>query len=255
MWTLAFAFWVAFKTLAWIQAGSRRPRGSRLAAYLLWPGMDAATFHPKLASRPTHFSVVSAAGILPAAARTFLGAGLLLAAARLPIPTLAAGWLGMTGLILTLHFGLFDLLALFWNRLGVPVRRIMDAPWRSHHLSEFWGKRWNRGFSDVARWAVFQPVARRLGLPAAILAGFAFSGIVHEAVLSLPAGGGFGGPLLYFLIQGSGICLLRRSRPRLRPDTRRVLTALVLIGPVFWLFHPPFLEKVFVPFLLCFLGE
>jgi alginate O-acetyltransferase complex protein AlgI len=49
----------------------------------------------------------------------------------------------MVGLILTLHFGLFQILALFWQRLGVAAEPIMKAPLRATSLGEFWGKRWN----------------------------------------------------------------------------------------------------------------
>ncbi len=246
MWTLAVVLWAAFKILAWNQAAEDRPRGWRLAAYFLWPGMDARAFSSRTLRTPRP---PISTPVWPALLSITAGLVLLGAAAHAQNPTLAAGWLAMTGLILSLHFGSFDLLAAAWNRAGFPVRPLMDAPWRSSNLAEFWGRRWNRGFSDVARFALFQPLARRLGPAAGTMAGFAFSGLLHEIVLSLPARGGFGGPLLYFLIQGSAVCLLHRRGSCLSPALNRVIAGVIVLAPAFLLFHPPFLERVLLPFL------
>jgi alginate O-acetyltransferase complex protein AlgI len=114
----------------------------RSVAYLLaWPGMDADAF-------------LNPSQIVPAPAlskwlwaflETILGILLLWAVAR-SVPKhdpLIQGWIGMVGLILTLHFGLFQILALFWQRLGVAAEPIMKARLRATSLGEFWGKRWN----------------------------------------------------------------------------------------------------------------
>ncbi|HUF61681.1 MAG TPA: MBOAT family protein [Verrucomicrobiales bacterium] len=246
MWALAITLWVAFKFLAWLQAAENRPRAWRLAAYFLWPGMDARAFSsPSIQTPRRHDFSPWRSALL----RAFAGLILLGTAAQGAGHPLAAGWLAITGLILTLHFGSFDLLAAAWNRAGIPVRPLMDAPWRSRNLAEFWGRRWNRGFSDVARFAVFQPLARRLGPATGTMAGFAFSGLLHELVLSLPARGGFGGPLLYFLIQGAAVCALRHRGAALPPVLDRFLTGVIVLAPAFLLFHPPFLERVLLPFL------
>jgi predicted DCC family thiol-disulfide oxidoreductase YuxK len=137
------------------------------------------------------------------------------------------GWAGMVGLVLMLHFGLVQC-----------VTPIMNAPLRARSVSEFWGRRWNRAFSEMMRPLVFEPVATRWGAKAAMFAVFGVSGILHELVISLPAGGGYGLPTGYFLIQAFGL--------RVRS---RVLTWVVVAGPVYWLFHPPFVERVIKPMM------
>lgn len=82
---------------------------------------------------------------------------------------------------------------------------------------------------------------------------FLTSGLLHDFVISLPARAGFGLPTAYFLLQGFGI-LLERSPLSIRlelqrPARGRLLVALFTIGPAFWLFHPPFVERVILPFL------
>ena len=82
---------------------------------------------------------------------------------------------------------------------------------------------------------------------------FVVSGLVHDAVISIPAGGGWGLPTLYFVIQGVGV-LFERSRLGKRLGTRRgvigwLFCATVTLGPVFLLFHRHFLERVVVPML------
>ena len=56
----------------------------------------------------------------------------------------------MLGLILLLHFGSFELIALFWQSRGVNAKPIMSAPLRATSLAEFWGKRWNLGFRQFS---------------------------------------------------------------------------------------------------------
>ena len=106
------------------------------------------------------------------------------------------------------------------------------------------GARWNRAFSDVARIALFRPLVRRLGVAGGTLAGFLASGMAHEIVISLPAGGGYGLPTAYFLIQGLAV-LLQRRHPRL---FGRAFTWLAFLGPSPLLFHPAFLTILHPPF-------
>ena len=160
-----------------------------------------------------------------------------------PHSALLAGWLGMTGIILVLHFGVFKCLGLVWRALGIPATPLMRAPICSRSLSEFWGRRWNTGFSIPARRYLMEPIARKFGTVAGLLAVFLVSGLVHELVISVPAGAGYGLPTLYFLIQAGALIVERKT------GANRFLTILTVAAPAFVLFHPPFVHCVIIPFL------
>jgi len=75
----------------------------------------------------------------------------------------------------------------------------------------------------------------------------------RRRALSLPAGGGYGGPTVYFLLQAAAIFIERSTfgkRLGLARGLRgRVFALLVLVGPAFLLFHPPFVHAIVVPFV------
>jgi alginate O-acetyltransferase complex protein AlgI len=255
MWTLALALYLGFKWFTWrrARAAGVAASASRAAAYLLlWPGMDAHTFlDPSLRpARPARTNW------LTAAAQLLLGALLLWAVARQPVvgSGLLRGWIGMLGLILLLHFGLFQLLALFWQARGVWAPPIMRSPLLAASLAELWGERWNLAFRQLSHVILFGPLRGRVGAGRAALVAFLASGLIHELVISLPAGDGFGLPIGYFLLQWIGI-LLQRSWRRGRSDVTdrrlgRVFTMAWAGAPAFWLFHPPFVTRVFLPFMV-----
>jgi alginate O-acetyltransferase complex protein AlgI len=252
MWGLAVALFAGFKWLTWWPV-RREAAGTtwrrRLGYLLAWPGMDARSFlsDQQQVVRP------GADQWAAAASKTALGAVLLWGVARYVADPTAAAWCGLLGLILVLHFGLLHLLALAWQRAGVPAQPLMDRPLASRSLSEFWGKRWNSGFRQLSFEYLFQPALPWLGRAGATLLTFAFSGLLHDLVISVPAGGGFGLPTAYFLLQGCGV-LLERS-----PFGRRLglgggwrgwtFAALCTALPAYWLFHPPFVSRVALPFL------
>ena len=252
MWTLATAIYAGFKwsTLASALAEGLRPVSPwRPWLYLLfWPGMDANGF---LAAPPPPRPAWRS--WLRAGLKTLLGAGLLWAVARAFGEGRLAGWIGMAGLVFLLHFGSFDLLALFWQRQGIDAPPLMRAPVLASSLGEFWGRRWNSGFRDLVFGLWFTRLKRRLGARGAILGLFLVSGVIHDLVISLPAGAGFGLPTAYFALQGTGLLAehargstLARWRGRWQG---RAWTWLVVAGPVFWLFHPPFVRRVILPFM------
>jgi hypothetical protein len=86
-----------------------------------------------------------------------------------------------------------------------------------------------------------------------MLATFFASGLVHELVISVPAGGGYGLPTGYFVLQGLGVAGERSGVGRflgLGQGWRGwVFMIAVTAGPAFWLFPPPFVHNVILPML------
>lgn len=209
--------------------------------------MDVRPFAAKPATPPN-----PSANILPGLIKAALGAILLWGIAPL-FHGLLSGWIGMTGLVLILHFGLFHLLAAFWNSRGVPVEPIMNRPLQSQSLAEFWGARWNRAFNELMFYFVFRPTAPRTGTIVATLVVFLVSGLIHDLVISVPARGGYGLPTAYFLIQGFALLLQRTPQARraqLHTAWRgRLITFAVLVLPLPLLFHAPFIQRVILPFM------
>ena len=253
MWMLAFAIFIALKWTTWWKARNHVPHSAaRSLAYLLaWPGMDAETF---LDSRAQPASP-ELKNWLWAFVKTLLGIFLLwVLARRLPeTQPLAQGWIGLLGLIFLLHFGSFHLIALFWQARGVAAQPIMSNPIASKTLSEFWGKRWNLGFRQLAYDLIFRPLHKKIGPAASSLLVFLFSGLIHDLVISLPARAGYGLPTTYFLAQGFGVILERSTFGRKLGLQQGlpgwIFLFVVAAGPVFWLFHPPFVLRVILPFM------
>lgn len=253
MWVLSFAIYLSLKWLTWWRARSRiaHPAWRSVAYLLAWPGMDADAF----LDAKQHVRPPAPSTWLWATFETILGAILLWFVPR-SIPQeqpLLRGWIGMTGLMLLLHFGTFQIVALLWQSFGVDAESIMSAPLRSTSLGEFWGKRWNLGFRQLAHELIFRPLYRRLGPDRAGFLVFAISGLIHDLVISLPARGGYGLPTLYFLLQGAGVTV-ERSRFGKRLGLGRggrgwAFMAVFLSVPVFGLFHPWFVLRVILPFM------
>ena len=283
MWALSASIFAGFKWLTWWRATSpfssenspspavqdspsrfrggskillplkgRAGRGWRSLAYLvLWPGMDAITFLNPTARPATPVLREWVA----AALKTLVGASLFWGAARLAAPAslLASGWIGLLGLIFLLHFGSFHLVSLAWRTVGIQARPIMDSPIRAASLSELWRRRWNLAFHVLARDLVVGVARNRFGAVGATLLAFAASGLLHDLVISVPDRGGYGLPTAYFLLQGIGI-LFERSPLGTRLGLRsglcgRIYVLVVAGAPAFWLFHPPFVLRVIVPFM------
>lgn len=254
MWLLSIAIFFGCKWQTWFSASAARANASvlRNLGYLfLWPGMDAEEFLSAdgVGKRPT---ITEWFGAL---SKTIAGITLVIVAARNleRMPSLLCGWTAMLGLILFLHFGTFHFVALLWQSAGVNAEPIMRSPLSSTSLGEFWGKRWNIGFRELSHGLVFQPVRQISGLVPATLAAFLASGLIHDFVISFPARSGYGLPTAYFLLQGVGL-LLERSRVGRRlglgHGARGWFFVLLIVGaPAFFLFHPPFVERVIVPFV------
>jgi D-alanyl-lipoteichoic acid acyltransferase DltB (MBOAT superfamily) len=128
----------------------------------------------------------------------------------------------------------------------------MNRPLAADSLVDFWSRRWNLAFRDAAALLIFRPLARRWGATIALAGTFLASGLFHEVVISLPARGGYGLPTIYFLIQFAGTIIQRHFISRDNSHWHlptRLTTALVILTPLPLLFHPPFCERVIIPFL------
>jgi alginate O-acetyltransferase complex protein AlgI len=248
MWLLAWSVFLACKLVTWheVAGGSDVTPGRTLAYLFAWPGMDGAFLK--------HAPGTGRTPVSRGAIRVVTGVALIWVVARL-IPAdqeMLRGWVGLVAAVLLLHFGLFDLLAWFWQRRGIDAQPLMDAPARSRSLAEFWGRRWNRGFHRLAEMFVFRRMAA-LGTRGAMAMTFLASGLVHDLVISLPARGGYGLPTAYFLIQAIGLAVERSRIGRtvgLRRGVRgRVYTLAVITLPLPLLFHGRFVTHVFLPFM------
>jgi alginate O-acetyltransferase complex protein AlgI len=250
MWLLAATLFFACKWATWWPYRNVVSARRSAAFLMLHPGMDATSFlfGPNVAPPP-------AVEWMLTGAKTAAGVALLwlLPRAVPPFHPLMASWLGMIGLALCLHFGVLHATTLLWRANGIDAELLMRRPARSRSLADFWGRRWNTGFRHLTHEFVFRPLTPRIGATSATAVTFLASGVIHDLVISLPARGGFGLPTLYFLIQFVGL-LIERTRPlrgafSRHPIIGRVYTAVFTIAPLPMLFHPPFIHRVFLPFL------
>lgn len=216
-----------------------------LAFAALWPGMRPAPFHG-LGSGPRH-----GAGELALRGLRNLACGVALVplAGRLGRTghELPAFLLGLPGISLATHFGLFNLAAGGLRRAGVDVGALFRNPPASRSLSEFWGRRWNRAFSEMTSIAVHRPLRARLGNRAAIPIAFLFSGALHELAISVPVRAGWGGPLGYFALHALAMALERRLT--LEGTAARLWTLAWIVLPLPLLFHAAFRADVVAPLL------
>lgn len=254
MWLLSFAMLAGCKWLVWRRALiPKTPWWRHLAFWFAWPGLNPQEFLGAERLPPTRRPLPAEWGF--ATLNALMGATLFWGAARL-VPAaqeMLRGWIGMAGLVLMLHFGSLHLLSCFWRARGVNASPLMNSPLASTRVSEFWGKRWNTAFRDLTHRFLFRPLTNRLGIAWATLIGFLFSGLVHELVISLPAGAGYGGPTLFFLIQSIALLIERAPFGRAMGLGRgwrgQLFTLLVVALPARALFHPPFIREIILPFM------
>lgn len=254
MWLLSFAILVGCKWLVWRRTPVvGAPVWLHLGYLVAWPGLNPKAFLSSHQQTPPRLSEWGFATLnLLMGMALFWGARYLVPAGQ----ELLLGWLGMTGLVLMLHFGSLHLLSCFWRAIGINAYSLMNTPLASVRVSEFWGKRWNTAFRDLTHRFLFRPLTNRFGVVWATLIGFLFSGLVHEMVISLPAGGGYGGPTIFFLIQAVAM-LFERSQFGKQLGLGQgwrgwLFTMLVVTLPAYGLFHPPFVENIMVPFMKAF---
>ncbi|MFO0936855.1 MAG: MBOAT family protein [Gemmataceae bacterium] len=250
MWLIAFGLFASLKllTILPILKSSKPVAIWKYGAYLLaWPGMDAEAFLFRSGAVVRWWEWPFAIG------KTVLGLGLTGFGIHHSSdwPPFTVGLVGMIGIPFVLHFGLFHILSCVWRTAGCDARPIMNWPILSTSLTDFWGKRWNLAFRDLTYRYLFHPCVKWFGAVGRMSFGFFASGLIHELVITIPAGGCYGLPTLYFLIQLFGVFLERSTWAQ--PVRGRVFTALFLIVPAICLFPPLFVEGVMQPFMQ-FLG-
>ncbi|MEX2216464.1 MAG: DCC1-like thiol-disulfide oxidoreductase family protein [Phycisphaeraceae bacterium] len=253
MWALAAGIFTGFKWLTFRRAAAqmRDLSFARTFTYLLaWPGMEAKRFldESRTVEEPR------CAEWLFAGAKTCLGIALIwgLTPRLFVAAPLLAGWTLMVGLIFLLHFGLFHFLSVLWRTAGIDAQPMMRNPLRATSLADFWGRRWNRDFNVLARDLVVKPLHRRIGAGRAMLLVFLFSGLIHDLVISLPSGAGFGLPTAFFLLQACGLTFERSRTGRALGLGNGlcgwVFTFTLTALPAIALFHPWFVSRIILPF-------
>lgn len=202
------------------------------ASFAVWPGMDPAPFEgqpPGTDENGKRFTV----GVV----RALSGVALLLATAlaKDALPRPVVEFATIAAILLLVHLGLSEIGTSIARAAGWNVKPLFELPWRSRTLADFWTRRWNRPFVELDR-LVFLPVlTKRFGLRGAVFAIFLISGILHELAISFPAGGGWGGPLAYFVLHG---VLMQAERMWKLRSRLWVIAAVLMPLPI--LMHGPF---------------
>jgi len=244
MWLLAGGLYFSLKALILWKTKAAASAAEIAAWLLLCPTLSFTSFLCKGAAQHTAALRLALAGM----ANLLFGAALMWGMVpRLAQTPLVAAWVGMVGLIFMLHFGYFHLVTAFWMQMGRATEPLMKNPIVAGSLADFWGRRWNTAFRDAMNLLVFRPVAACWNAKSAHWLVFLISGLLHEAVISLPTGAGWGGPTTYFLLQALGIELSRRLRLP-RGFVSRLWAMAFVIGPVGLLFHAHFIHQVMLPF-------
>ena len=209
----------------------------------LWPGLDPAPFRDRVDSDP------GAASWFAFGFPTMcvgVAAGLLLAVQASILSPYTLGIAGVLAILTAVHLGYSDVLSSLLRLLGFRVNRLFESPLQSTSLRDFWSKRWNRPFVEMNR-LLFQPLLpASLSKESSILALFLLSGVLHELALSLPPGTGWGGPLLYFSVQGVAMLLEHRFGLQ-HHKLRRLWTWSIILLPLPLLFHAAFCQALVLP--------
>ncbi len=204
----------SMKSLVYVVWGAegRRLRWSRYLVFaFLWLGMEPGEFAKdrRKLEWSSHFRIglfCATGGALVA----FLVRGL--------------GWTHLLALFIPMsvafHYGVLRLATAALRAFGFPVRALFRNPLTSTGLADFWGARWNLGYTHMMARTILRPAKRVLGPRRAFFAVFLFSGVLHEVAITFPVGTGYGLPTLYFLIQGLAVEIERRFIP--------------LKGKIFW---------------------
>ena len=239
MWLFSTLMFVLAKG-AIVGQGGIQPDGATLTFVTLWPGFDLRAWRRQGLDKPSLF--------LRGLVNLVCGAALVWVVARYAPTPFISTWVCMIGFVIALHGGVFTLLTEFWRKQGRDVSPLMNCPLAAASVTEFWGKRWNLGFRDLAHTLIFKPALARFGKVGAMMMVFLVSGVAHELVITVPSRGGYGGPTLYFMLQGLCIWIERGCPFKRNGLVWRVRAWLFLILPLPLLFPTVFVERVMLPF-------
>ncbi len=219
-----------------------------LALYFCaWPGANMAPFKTRFAPIEDHNER------LPLARSLFRGGACAVAGIA---SLIALGWFArglnqqflgpatIGALLLTVHFGIGQMLPWIAHQLGFRVGPLFRAPLASESLVDFWSKRWNLAFVEMNALLFLRPLRQKLGATGAVFGAFVLSGAFHEIALSFPGNGGWGGPMLYFLLHGT-LCVW--VVPKLGALANRLLAWAAIFGLLPLLFHAPFRDALILP--------
>jgi len=210
-----------------------------LVFFFVWPGMRTSSF------TNTEKAGVSPCGEAPSKFYWSLDApvndtwkkdlawgvlfAILGALLCVPVKVLSvAGWSATAGLLalpalsMMGHVGALRMLRGAMRAVGYEVEQLFVDPLLATSLGDFWGKRWNIAFSDMNR-AVFvaaiksalkefTTAGRETAALAGIFTSFVASALMHEIGITVPVLSGFGGPSLYFVMQGAFV-VIEKQRP------------------------------------------
>lgn len=236
MWVLAFYFFSFFKIVTMLDFDIKKINFPFLYLFC-WAGMNPAPFEKR-----EHLSLHRLDLLVKGILNLLVGIGFI-ALAKLDSHWYLQSWLLCIGIIFCLHFGIFNCIACFLNLLGFRVDSIMNNPLKASSIKEFWGGRWNLAFHDLVVPIVYKPIKSKWGKVWGIFAVFLFSGLVHEAVISASIWQGFGGPLIYFLLQGFGLYIEEKY------SLGKIWMYVIVILPAVLLFHPAFMAKAIYPWI------
>ncbi|MCA8911553.1 MAG: membrane bound O-acyl transferase family-domain-containing protein [Planctomycetes bacterium] len=235
-------------------ASLRFALNTRLIAWLfLWPGMRPGK--PALARENAMGGGAHATLVLRGLGSIACGVGLIALGVWICKENwwLRPGWWFwlagvpsiLAGISLVLHFGLFTLVRAGWRITGYDAGPLFRNPFASRSLGDFWTRRWNLAYVEMCQETVMR-VTRRFERGAATLAVFLFSGLLHEAAISLPVNAGYGLPTLYFALNGAAM-LADEAWFTEGSIPARLWAAFWVIAPLPLLFHPWFIRGIVLP--------
>eukprot|EP00927_Polykrikos_kofoidii_P078160 TRINITY_DN75016_c0_g1_i1.p1 TRINITY_DN75016_c0_g1~~TRINITY_DN75016_c0_g1_i1.p1 ORF type:complete len:483 (-),score=53.33 TRINITY_DN75016_c0_g1_i1:23-1471(-) len=178
------------------------------------------------------------------------------------------GLMALPGISMIGHFGVLRLLRACLRFVGFDVELLFTDPLYADSMSDFWGKRWNVAFSDFNRYVIVAAVKTALeedlgmskttAAQIGIFAAFVASAILHELAITVPVRAGYGGPSLYFAIQGFGVILEKQVliatwRGRF-PILARAVMWIGILLPFPLCFVQPFCSEIALPLTL-FVGN